>query len=361
MNTPWTRYLPKEWLIFGICLFVLIIFYFTLGVTGPLFLIAWFFAYLTFPFIKFLERRGARRAQAVGITIALLVFILFGIIALLGPWLYAEARQLVNELPGIFEWVSDRLTDLHEWLVVRFNVETEDFGILLRENWIARFQDLGFDDIELVKPFVTGGIGIALFVAQLLLLPIFYIYLLFHLDRIPGLIERMIPAQVLPTYQRYIIKFDRLILGYIQGMFLVTCFLAFSYAVGLSLSGVQFGFIVGIFAGFISFIPYLGFFVGIALTVLLILVYGGGLGTWIGFVLTFTIAQLIESYYMTPRLVGSRVGLHPIVVILLIIAGANMAGLAGMIIAIPLGAMIWILIDDLLNEKQKTELGDLPD
>ncbi|TVQ80771.1 MAG: AI-2E family transporter [Bradymonadales bacterium] len=355
------RFFSKEWAVFALCLVVLVAFYFSLGVTGPLFLIAWFLAYLSFPIVRLLEGRSMSRAGAVAVTISFVVLLLLAVAAILGPWVYREIKQLIQELPGMIEWMSDRINEFSVWISGRLNIEAQEFEFNFQEAWLVRLQEMQISDLQTVRPFLTSGLGFILYLVQLALLPIFYIYLLLHFDRIPTLIERMIPAQILPHYQRYAAKFDSLILGYIQGLFLVCCFLAFSYALGLSLSGVRFGLVVGIVAGFLSFIPYLGFFAGITVSTLLILIYGQGFWIWIGFALTFGIAQLIESYYLTPRLVGSRVGLHPLAVILLVIAGANVAGLAGMIIAIPLGAMLWIVLDDLLVEKQRREGGELPD
>lgn len=355
MQIQWHRLISKEWLIFAICALVLIGFYFALGVTGPLFLIAWFLAYLSFPLVSWLERRGFKRGHAVGLSILLFVFIIFAIIGLLGPWLYSEIGELIKSLPEMLDWIAKKITNMRNWFAVQFHLGADDVETRFHEAWTRQIQDFDIEDFGAIRPFVTGGINFVFFLLQLILLPIFYVYLLFHFDRIPYLVERILPAQVLPTYQKYLNKFDKLILGYIQGMFLVCCFLAVAYSIGLSLSGVKFGAIVGIIAGLLSFIPYLGFFVGALITVMLILIYGSGWGVWIGGALTFGIAQAIESYYLTPHLVGERVGLHPLIVILLIIAGANLGGLAGMIIAIPLGAMVWIVLDDLLVAKQEEE------
>lgn len=351
----------KEWLVFWLCCLVLVVFYFSLRVTGPLFLLAWFAAYVSFPVVRWLEKRGVRRSAAISICLLMVVCILTMVVALIGPWIFKEARQLVESLPSIVQWVSDRVSDLSAYISQRFNVRMDGMEDGLQRNWEERLKDLELADLENVKPVLSSGVDFFLFILQLALVPIFYIYLLFHFERIPQLIERIIPSETIETYRRYIRKFDHMILGYLQGLFVVSCFLAVAYSVGLSLSGVRFGAVIGVLAGLLSFIPYLGGLFGGIMAVLMTLIYGEGIGIWIGIALTFIIAQSIESYVLTPKVVGGKVGLHPLVVILLVIAGANVAGLAGMIISIPLGAMAWIIIDDLLAQKQKRERGDLPD
>jgi predicted PurR-regulated permease PerM len=101
MLSDWSRLISKEWLIFWLCCLVLVVFYFSLGVTGPLFLIAWFAAYLTFPFVKWIQGNRFSRAQAVSMTLFIFIVVFGTGLALIAPWIYKESRQLIEALPGM--------------------------------------------------------------------------------------------------------------------------------------------------------------------------------------------------------------------------------------------------------------------
>ena len=120
--------------------------------------------------------------------------------------------------------------------------------------------------------------------------------------------------------------------------------MAVFYAVGLSLTGIDLGVLIGLLTGILSFIPYFGFLTGVVLSVLLGLAQGAGWGVWIGLLIVFSLGQVLESYILTPKLVGDKVGLHPVWVIFALLAGGALFGFVGILVAVPFAAVIGVLL-----------------
>ena len=154
----------------------------------------------------------------------------------------------------------------------------------------------------------------------------------------------MIPKKHETQIKSLLSDINRTLSGFIRGQASVCLVLAVFYAVGLSLTGIDLGVLIGLLTGILSFIPYFGFLTGVVLSVLLGLAQGAGWGVWIGLLIVFSLGQVLESYILTPKLVGDKVGLHPVWVIFALLAGGALFGFVGILVAVPFAAVIGVLL-----------------
>ena len=149
-------------------------------------------------------------------------------------------------------------------------------------------------------------------------------------------------------------EIDEKLSGFIRGQLLVCLFLGIFYGIGLSAVGLDFGIIIGLLTGIMSFIPYFGFGTGLIVSVLLGLMQGFSWGQWGGIAGVFIVGQVLESYILTPYLVGNRVGLSPVGVIFALLVGGTLAGFLGILVAVPVAAVLCVLMRHLLGWYQQT-------
>src|SRR5690606_17314751 len=192
----------------------------------------------------------------------------------------------------------------------------------------------------------SSGFAFVAWMINIVLVPILTFYFLRDWDLLVERVAAMIPRDHIDTATRLARESDEVLGAFLRGQFIVMLALGAIYAIGLSLVGLKLGLLIGIIAGLISFVPYLGATVGIVLAILAALVQAQGfdlqLLVLVGVV--FTIGQLIESYILTPRIVGDRIGLHQVAVIFAIMAGGELFGFVGMLIALPVAAVGNVLL-----------------
>jgi predicted PurR-regulated permease PerM len=182
-------------------------------------------------------------------------------------------------------------------------------------------------------------------VANIVLLPILTFYFLRDWDKLVERVAALIPRDHVATVDRLALESNDVLGAFLRGQFLVMLALGAIYAVGLSVVGLKLGLLIGIIAGLISFVPYLGTATGIVLGVIAALVQTGGDWSLVALVLVvFVIGQMLEGYVLTPRIVGDRIGLHPVAVIFAIMAGGQLFGFLGMLLALPVAAVANVLL-----------------
>jgi predicted PurR-regulated permease PerM len=151
---------------------------------------------------------------------------------------------------------------------------------------------------------------------------------------------RWIGAERQPGLIRVAVASDVALAGFLRGQLAVMGSLAAIYAAGLGISGVEYGIALGVFAGLVSFVPYAGTLIGLTLALMMALAQGGESSIYIGVLVTFGVGQLLEGTVLTPRLVGDRIGLHPVLVIFAVLAGGALFGFLGVLMALPASAIL---------------------
>jgi predicted PurR-regulated permease PerM len=186
------------------------------------------------------------------------------------------------------------------------------------------------------------------------MIPIFFAYVVNDAEGLIEKIEHLVPPSRRPTIHAFFSEVDRVLSGYIRGQLLVCLILSALYTTGLLLVGIKFAVIIGVMTGFLSIIPYVGFGFGFAAAFITALANFEGSGALIGIACAYGIVQVLESFVVTPRIVGDKVGLTPFEAILALIVLGNLLGFVGLFLAIPTAAITKILLGYLLAEYKKT-------
>jgi len=306
-------------------------------------------AYLLDPAVDWLERRKIPRVASILFILLLIAGILAVALSYLIPYLVNEAVQFIREAPDLAE---KALTKVAGWGFLPEEM-TRSVPELLKEIK-ARILAGGWSSI---KPLLTGIleatsglVGSLLAVVSLVVIPVFFFFILKDLDRIRDSFYRFVPDSIEAWVRDYLEMVDGVLSGFIRGQIIVALSLAVLYSTGLGLSGIRFGVLIGVVAGLMFIIPYVGTVIGVLASVVVLLVDFSGWGQVAGVAATFGIAQAIEGYVLTPRIVGNRVGLNQLETLIVILVGGEMGGLAGLIMGIPTGGILKKTIQFLLPD-----------
>ncbi|HKL62406.1 MAG TPA: AI-2E family transporter, partial [Woeseiaceae bacterium] len=256
------------------------------------------------------------------------------------PLVQAQIAALLEVLPRYMEYAEQRVLPLARELVGK---EGTGQGIGLA----AFLSDYGSMAGQWGSRVLTslGRSGGALLAAllSLFLVPILTFYLLRDWDEIMARLGSLVPASRRDTVFRLFRETDEALGSFLRGQLLVMAGLAFIYTAGLMLLGLQFALAIGVVSGLVSFVPYLGFIFGIALAGLTAVNEPNALLMLLGVVVVFSVGQFIEGSVLTPKLVGDRIGLHPVVVIFAVMAFGQLFGFFGVLLALPAAAVLSVL------------------
>ncbi|KAB7771968.1 AI-2E family transporter [Xanthomonas maliensis] len=309
------------------------------------FVLALLLAWLGDPLVDRIERAGRSRNVAVTLVFVLMVLLVVLALMILVPMIERQIRVLIEALPQMRDWVIGTAIP---WLERKTGIEL--MGWLDPERlieWIRSHWEQAGGVARTFFGYVSrSGFAMVTWVINLALLPILAFYFLRDWDRLVERVAAVIPRAYIGTVSRLALESNDVLGGFIRGQFLVMLALGAIYATGMSIIGLNLGLLIGIIAGLISFIPYLGATTGIVLAVLAAIVQAQGLDLQllIGVGVVFTVGQLLESYVLTPRIVGDKIGLHPVAVIFAVMAGGQLFGFLGMLLALPVAAVANVLL-----------------
>ena len=297
-------------------------------------------AYIGDPMADRLQRLKLPRTLAV-VAVFLLTFLMLGLLVLLIlPLIRSQVGAFLDALPEIVRQVEQVwLPNIAEML--DFEVG-DDVGL---GAFVARYGDMAgsWGTKVLVSVSQSGG-ALAAAVLSLFLVPILTFYLLRDWDLIVAHIGALVPSEQRGTVASLAKETDEVLGGFLRGQVLVMLSLAVIYSIGLALVGVEFAVAIGVVSGLVSFVPYLGFVFGIALASLTVVLEPEPLWQLVGVVATFAVAQGIEGSLLTPKLVGDRIGLHPVLIIFAVAAGGQLFGFFGILLALPAAAVLSVLV-----------------
>lgn len=314
-------------------------FYLLAPVLTP-FVAAALLAYMGDPLADRLQKLKLPRTVAV-VLVFLITFIVLALLVLLvGPLIKSQVGALFQALPDIARKVEQVwLPSVTGWL----NLDAgDDVGI---GPFLARYSDMvGSWSGKILLSVGKSGGALAAAVLSLFLIPILTFYLLRDWDSILVHIGALIPQSQRDTVLQLARETDEVLSAFLRGQLLVMMALASIYSVGLGLVGLKFAVAIGVVSGLVSFVPYLGFVFGIALAGLTVALEPNPLWQLVGVVATFSIAQFIEGSVLTPKLVGDRIGLHPVIIIFAVAAGGQLFGFFGILLALPVAAVLSVLV-----------------
>lgn len=337
-------------------IFILSIAIFGLGDALAPLLFSFVLAYLVFPLINKLEKKGIQRNFSVTAIFISFFLLLTLTIALILPGLINDSKEFIGELPTSSERAITKIEEIGKNLGYQIDLSTESIKEYVK-NHISEISTNFIKSLSLgIKNSVNGALQWLLAVLNLFLIPLFFFYVVNDYENINKEIRSFIPKNIRPKLGRYLSLSNTVLSGYIRGQLLVALALSILYAAGLSIVGLKFGFLIGLFSGLISIIPYAGFTIGFATAMIIAFANYVGIGQIAGVVSVFIIVQSLEGMIITPKLVGDKVGLSALATMLALIIGGNIFGLMGMLIAIPIAAIAKTILAELKNEYQKLEL-----
>lgn len=342
-----------SWL--GVLLLCLLVFWLLAPVLAP-FVIAAVLAYVLHPLVLRLQALGRGRlprALAVVLVEALALLALLGLLLLLVPVVWREWPLIKQQLP----LVLDRLdASLRPWLAQwgvdvsldlgEIKTQLKDYLTANREDWLA----------PLLSSLKLGG-SVALAVAgYAVLVPVALFFMLHDWTRMVRLCVELVPPRLRSHFDSFMLDCDTVLGEYLRGQLLVMLALAVFYAVGLSLFGLDLAFPIGVFTGLAVFVPYLGFGLGLVLALLAGLLQFSPGHALLMVAVVYGLGQLVESFVLTPRLVGERIGLHPLAVILALMAFGQLLGFVGVLIALPASAVLLVALRRLREQYLQSQL-----
>lgn len=314
---------------------------------GPVvtpFAVAAVLAYALTPVVNRMDAWGGSRmprVAAVVIVEVLFILLALGLMLLIVPILAKEIPLMREQAPVLV----DRLTVWLQPLLTQFGVNVSlDFSsikALLLEYLNANFSDAAGSLLSSLK---LGGSVALTVIGNAVLIPVALFYLLMDWSRMVGLVMDLVPKRARASVNSFTTEADSVLGQYLRGQFLVMIIMAVFYSLGMFLFGLDLALPIGLFTGLAMFVPYLGFGLGLILATLAGLLQFASIKAVVMVAVVFGIGQVIESLFLTPRLVGQRIGLHPLAVIFALLAFGQLFGFVGVLVALPASAVLVVAI-----------------
>ncbi|MFV0476421.1 MAG: AI-2E family transporter [Parahaliea sp.] len=333
---------PSRWpWFFGVMLVFFVIFYALQPILLP-FVLGALMGYLGDPLVDRLEERGYSRTIGV-----VLVFVLFSALMTLGlliaiPALVHQLDALVRKLPDIYQWITGTALP---WLQAKLDLPAThlpeiDWTAQLAQNW----ESLSKAIAKTLRNLTGSGAGMLGWLFNLALVPVVAFYLMRDWDIMMAKLLGMMPRAWQDNTAAMVREADEVLGAFIRGQLLVMLCLGIIYSLGLWMVGVQLALVLGLMAGLASIVPYLGFIVGIASSLIVAYFQFHDINMLLLVALVFGVGQVLESIVLTPILVGDRIGLHPVAVIFALMAGGQIAGFVGVLVALPVSAVVMVFV-----------------
>jgi predicted PurR-regulated permease PerM len=299
-------------------------------------------AYLGDPLVDRLEKFKLSRTLSVVIVFFSILLLLVPILLLIIPLIESQLKLLIAKTPDYIDWV---MVNLEPTLQETFGINIPALEIeQLKTSFSEQFSHAGSFFKSLIRTVTHSGLVVAGWMANLFLIPVISFYLLRDWDNLIDYIHDLLPRDIEPTVSRLAKESDNVLGAFLRGQLLVMLALGTIYAIGLKVVGLEFSLLIGMLAGILSFIPYMGLIVGIIVAGVAVLLqtHDPTNVLWVG--LVFIVAQVIEGTILTPLLVGDRIGLHPVAVIFSVLAGGQIFGFFGILLALPVFAVLAVIM-----------------
>lgn len=300
-------------------------------------------AWLGDPMVRRIESSGRSRTTGVLLVFTLMTLVIVLAVLLLVPLLENQIGKLIDWLPQFGAWLTGTAVP---WAEQRFNLELAGYIDpsqlieLLKQHW----QEAGGIAATVFGGVSKSGLAILGWIANLALIPVVTFYFLRDWPVMMARIRELLPRPIEPLVLKLAGESDQVLGGFLRGQISVMIALGVIYGTGLWMVGLDLGILIGLVAGLVSFVPYLGALVGIGAAIIATLVQHGD---WMHLLLVlavFGVGQTLESFILTPWLVGDRIGLHPVAVIFAIMAGGQLFGFLGVLLALPVAAVVMVVL-----------------
>lgn len=298
-------------------------------------------AYFLDPVCDKLEQWGCSRTLATALVTIVFVLIIVLAFLLIVPLLVDQLSNFIASLPDLVERAHQRLLPLYENLRLRFDLPAiDDLGGMLRARLGSAF---GFVT-QTLQGVVSGGAALANLLSLIFITPVVTFYLLRDWDLVIARMDHLLPRDHAEAIRSQARAIDTTLAGFIRGQATVCLVLGVYYASGLMIVGLPFGLVIGMMAGILTFIPYVGAMSGFVIAMAIAL---ATFESWHSTAIVagiFFVGQMLEGNFLTPKLVGDRVGLHPVWIIFALLSGGALFGFVGLLLAVPVAAAIGVLV-----------------
>jgi len=334
--------LPRQVVFWSVALAALLLFVFVFGDILLPFVAGMALAYALDPIADRLEHLGLNRLGATLAILVLMVVFVALVLILLAPLLVRQLADFIEGVPGYVEKLQSLLSSaLHSRISDYLGIDLSDIGSSLAgmtgeaAGWMA----------TLVSSLWSGGRAVLNILSLMVITPIVAFYLLYDWDRLIDRVDSLLPRDHVDEIRQIARDVDQAIAAFVRGQGLVSLIMAAFYSTGLVLVGLNFGFLIGLIAGLLGFIPFVGALIGFVVSL------GVALAQfwpdWIMIAATlsvFVVGQMLENYLLQPRLIGQNVGLHPVWVMFALLAFGYLFGFVGVLLAIPAAAAVGVLV-----------------
>lgn len=317
------------------------------------FVVAALFAYLLDPLVDRLERR-MHRGLAVSLVFLVAAILVVAFVLVLVPFIERQIGNFLAQLPIWLRWFQANAVP---WLQQHFGVspeilDTQKILDTLQANW----KEAGGVAATVVAKLSKSGLALVGWVLNAVMIPVVAFYLLRDWDVLVARVHALIPRSIEPVVSRLAGEADTVLGAFLRGQLSVMIALGVFYGVSLWLVGIGVGPLIGMIAGLISFVPYLGAITGVLMGVVAALVQ---YQDWTHVLLVlgvFAVGQTLEGYVLVPRLVGDKIGLHPVAVIFAVLAGGELFGFLGVLLALPVASVVMVVLRYLYQRYTHSEL-----
>ena len=315
----------------GLFLFLWLVYYLR-DILTPVFL-SWFIAYLIDPVADKLEKKVSRNL-AVLIIVVCVILIIAGVVFVIVPVISDEISRLSKNFP---QYISFFKKIFFKYFPV-LKTSQEIFNEL--NQYIPKI-------LNKIPSIVSNFNHIFSTILNFLLIPVFTFYFLKDFDKIRLNVFDKLPNKVKPHVERIAKKIDNAVSLFVRGQLLICLILGILYSIGLGIVKIDLALLIGIFSGFLNLIPYFGFIIGILASIIMAIIKFGDFYHVLGVIAVFGIVQLLEGFVITPKILGDKIGLHPLNVIISLMIFGKIFGFIGLILAIPFASCIKVFYEEL--------------
>jgi len=324
--------------------------------------ISFLVAYLLDPLVDWFEARGINRTVAIFLLMVVGLGLLVAAFFIFAPTIVNEFSEVAQKtLPNLVDTARERYQSTSEWLHARtgfglpktFNETFSSYG--------QKLQDVATDVVQRITSvtgeFLSASWAVIAYLVNVAIIPLFVFYYLRDFDKMTAFMATLIPLPMRDRVLTKVRRVDTVVGDWFRGQMTVCAILGTLYGIGLTALDVKLGLVIGILAGLLHLIPYLGFVVGLILALVMSAVDGtSGWIQFFGVIILFVSVQTAESYFITPKIVGERVGLSPLMVIVVLLIGAKLFGFWGVLLAVPAAGVVRVFVLDAIAEYKRSRL-----
>ena len=297
-------------------------------------------AYFLDPLTSFLQKKMHSRTVALGVVCAVLILVLLLGFFIIVPIVQKQLGVFLANLPVYAGLLWNRIEPYFIELKKIFPSQADNLQQTVTEHLSGGMKLL----LGTVRKVLSGSVAFINLLSVLVITPVVAFYLLKDWDKFCRVIKDLLPREEARTIRKLLSEMNDIISGFVRGQATVCLCLGVFYAVGLTLCGLDLGLLIGLGIGVLSFIPYVGSTIGFVTSVGLLLVQYNDWKHTVAVLVVFFLGQMLEGNILTPKLVGEKVGLHPVWVMFALLTGASLFGFLGVLIAVPTAAIIGVLV-----------------